>query len=175
MKASSTFGTKAAKLFLVVTGATSGVALGWVGLNMSDLSAEQGYIQRDRDLFKQISGIVPTLETYVQAGITAKARQEEQSKGNWLTFFDNTANSSGISSDQYVLPSPREVKGRNFVEYRFDMKLKSVRRRDTAKFLWEVEKRRSFLKSAEVKLQRPRKTNDDVWEGQVVIAYREKQ
>ncbi len=176
MRASQGLASKASKFFLLFAGALAAAACGFMILNAADLETEQGYIERDRELVGQIRKIVPTLKTYVQAGITAKERQDEQSKGNWLTFFDSVANVSGFLSDQYVLPSPREIRGKNFIEYRFDIKLKDVRRKDTARFLWEVEKRRSYLRSCEVKLQRPRKAGDeDVWEGQVVIGYREKQ
>jgi hypothetical protein len=177
MNADRSFASTAAKLFIFFMGALSAIAGAWMILNVTELRTEEKGIVQDTKNLEQIEKIAPQLGGLVEAGITAQERQKEQSEGNWYTFFDNVASVCGLHSDQYVLPSRRTVPGRHYIEHRFDIKLKGVDRRSAARFLWEVEKRRSYLKASEVKLRRPKRKNQetgDEWDGNVVIAYRKK-
>lgn len=176
MNAGSSFGSTFAKFYLFVAGALCAVAGAWALMNLLDFLEVEDRIVRDTRGLASIRKMGPVLQGYVEAGITAEERKREQSRGQWFTFFDNIASVSGLRSDQYVLPSERKVKGRHYEETRFDIKVTRVDRRSIARFLWEVEKQRKYLKASEIKLSKPRKAGEfeDRWDGKVVVAYREK-
>jgi hypothetical protein len=176
MTPSKSFGSRVAKFYIFLIGALCAVACVWTILNMVDYSSEKQRIASDTELLDRIRLIAPELGVYIESGWTAQKRKEEQARGNWFTFFGNIASTCNLGSDQYVLPSQREVRGRNYVEKRFDIQVRGVDSRSTALFLWEAEKRRSYLKATEVKLHKPRKVaeDEDKWDGKIVVAYREK-
>jgi hypothetical protein len=176
MNPPTSFSSRLAKFFLFLMAALCAVTGAWTILKYTAYRNEQDRIESDRKDLASIEKMAPVLRGYVEAGFTAEERKKEQSRGDWFTFFDNIAAVSGLRSDQYVLPSERKIRGRKFEETRFDIKLTRVDRRSMVRFLWEVEKRRKFIKTAEIKVLKPRKISEfeDLWDGKVVVAFREK-